>query len=136
VPLLLLHFAVFFSFSAMLAVATRSTVACVFGSVVFWLLCFALNFGRHAAALLPEMQRNSGGLLAVLEVGYWTLPKPLDFHEVLVDLLGTRSTGGLVNVQGLASRGAWAPGLSLLASAGCAVALLSVAVYDFVWAEY
>ena len=31
VPLLLLHFAVFFSFSAMLAVATRSTVACVLG---------------------------------------------------------------------------------------------------------
>src|SRR5207244_1971501 len=31
VPLLLLHFAIFFSFSTFVAVCTRSTVACVFG---------------------------------------------------------------------------------------------------------
>jgi hypothetical protein len=137
VPLLLLHFAVFFSFSAMLAATTRSTAACVFGSVVFWLFCWALNFGRHAALLLPEVQQATGGGLPALEWCYWALPKPLDFHEVLVDLLQARGSGGqLVNVPGLAAHGAWAPGLSLLASAACAVVLLGVTAYEVYWTEY
>src|SRR5262249_44586523 len=40
VPLLGLHFAVVYSFSVLLAVCTRSTVACVFGTILFWLVCF------------------------------------------------------------------------------------------------
>src|SRR4030088_1674685 len=58
VPILLLHFAIFFSFSLLLAVCTRSTVVCVFGSIVFWFLCWGMNYGRHAvvtaAHLAPE----------------------------------------------------------------------------------
>src|SRR5262249_52606940 len=42
-PLLVLHFAVIFTFSAVLAVWTRSTVATMFGSLVFWLVCWAMN---------------------------------------------------------------------------------------------
>jgi hypothetical protein len=42
VPVLLAHFAVFFSFSAMLAVATRNAVVCVLGSLLFWLVCTVL----------------------------------------------------------------------------------------------
>ena len=48
VPLLLLHFAIFFSVSLLLAVCTRSTVVCVFGSIAFWGICWAINYGRHA----------------------------------------------------------------------------------------
>jgi ABC-type transport system involved in multi-copper enzyme maturation permease subunit len=137
VPLLLLHFAVFFSFSVMLAVTTRSTVACVFGSIVFWLFCWAMNFGRHAALLTPEFQGAAPGLFSTMEVFYWALPKPLDFHEVLVEMLqGKGTTAQLVNVQGLSARGAWLPGLSLLASALVAVALLAMAAYEFLTAEY
>jgi len=40
IPLLLLQFAVLYSFSVLLAVTTRSTVACVFGSLLFWLLAW------------------------------------------------------------------------------------------------
>ena len=46
IPLLLLQFAIFYSFSVLLAVITRSTVACVFGSLLFWLLAWGINYGR------------------------------------------------------------------------------------------
>ena len=50
IPLVALHFAIFFSFSVFLAVWTRSAIACVFGSLLFWFLCWGMNFGRHASA--------------------------------------------------------------------------------------
>jgi hypothetical protein len=136
-PLLVLHFAVFFSFSAVLAVATRSTVACVFGSIVFWLLCWAMNFGRHSALVLPELGGALPSVARTLELGYWLLPKPLDFHIILLNALQPdHSFTGLVNTRALAERGAWAPVSSVLASVACAAALLVLAGYDFVTAEY
>jgi len=36
IPLLLLHFSIFFSFSVFLAVCTQNAVVCVFGSMLFW----------------------------------------------------------------------------------------------------
>src|SRR5262249_55036910 len=50
IPLLLLQFAIFFGFSLLLAVCFRSTVICVTGSIAFWAVCWAINFGRHAMA--------------------------------------------------------------------------------------
>jgi len=47
IPLLLLHFAVFFSFSTFLAVWTRSTVTTVFGSIFLWVMCWAMNYSHH-----------------------------------------------------------------------------------------
>jgi ABC-2 family transporter protein len=136
-PLLLLHFSVFFSFSAMLAVATRNTVACVFGSVLFWLLCLAMNFGRHAVRSYPELNRMSAGAGWAVEAGYWLLPKPLDFHVILLDALhADASFGRLVNVQTLTDAGLWSPALSVSASLLSAAALLAVAAYDFLTAEY
>jgi ABC-type transport system involved in multi-copper enzyme maturation permease subunit len=46
IPLLVLHFAVFFSFSTLLAVCFRSTVVCVFGTILIWLICWGMNWGR------------------------------------------------------------------------------------------
>jgi ABC-type transport system involved in multi-copper enzyme maturation permease subunit len=136
-PLLLLHFAVFFSFSAMLAVATRSTVACVFGSVLFWVVCWATNFGRHAAFRVAELKGLSPGFGRALERAYWVLPKPLDFHAVLLGALGAEdATAGLVDFPALAARGAWSPAASLTASALCGLALLACTAYDFLKADY
>jgi hypothetical protein len=136
-PLLLLHFAVFFSFSALLAVATRSTVACLFGSVLFWVLCWALNFGRHTALLVPGLDGGAPVFGHTLEAAYWLLPKPLDFHAVL---LGTLQEDHLfrhvLDTRALAARGAWSPAASLLASALCALVLLALAGYDFLTADY
>lgn len=82
IPLLGLHFAVVYSFSVLLAVCTRSTVACMFGSILFWLVCLGMNYGRHAAAALPELSQGTAAMPAasnwLVEVGYWILPKPAD----------------------------------------------------------
>ncbi|MBY0522428.1 MAG: ABC transporter permease [Gemmataceae bacterium] len=57
IPMLLLHFTVFFSFSAFLAVWTRSTVTTVFGSILFWVICWAMNYGHHAS-LAYELEKS------------------------------------------------------------------------------
>jgi hypothetical protein len=134
-PLVLLHFAVFFGFSAMLASATRNTAVCAFGTVLFWLLCWAMNFGRHAAigVLGPHTVSPAFGWL--IDSGYWLLPKPLDFQLALAD----GAHGDWSQVLGLGrvvERGAWSPVLSLLASGLGGLALLGAAIYDFGTAEY
>ena len=71
IPLLLLQFAIFYSFSVLLAVVTRSTVACVFGSILFWLLAWGINYGsvmarQHAAIPVSSVfhgRFGPGGLL-------------------------------------------------------------------------
>jgi ABC-type transport system involved in multi-copper enzyme maturation permease subunit len=137
IPLLLLHFAIFFSFSAMLATATRSPVACVFGSILFWLLCWAMNFGRHSLVLLPELQAAASGLGHTVELGYWLLPKPLDGHLILLGgLQDDPALSRILDTRALRERGAWQPLASLLASCTCAAVLLALAAYDFVTAEY
>jgi hypothetical protein len=99
----------------MLATATRSTAVCAFGTVLFWLLCWGMNFGRHAAIGVLGPHTVSPAFAWIVDAGYWVLPKPLDFQMALA--------GG-------------APALSLLASALVGVALLGVAAYDFGTAEY
>jgi ABC-type transport system involved in multi-copper enzyme maturation permease subunit len=137
VPLLLLHFTVFFSFSAMLAVATRSTVTCVLGSLLFWLLCCAVNLARHAVRSVPDLGALPGGFGRSIEVGYWALPKPLDFHILLVQGKHNELVlGQFIDVPAMAAQGAWLPEWSLAASVLSAVALFAVAAYDFVTAEY
>src|SRR5262249_36531025 len=74
IPLLLLHFAIFFSFSILLATCTRSTVLCVFGSILFWAICWGMNFGRHA--VLAETYQDPNGpftprAVTLVEAGYW-----------------------------------------------------------------
>jgi hypothetical protein len=137
VPLLVLHFAIFFSFSAMLAVATRSSVACVFGSLLFWVLCWGMNFGRHAVHVIPELHGLSGALAATTEVGYWVLPKPLDFQLLLSDGLRPGDVvARLVSTPKLVESNAWSPIASVLASVAVGIVLLAVAAYDFISADY
>jgi ABC-type transport system involved in multi-copper enzyme maturation permease subunit len=90
VPLLLLHFSIFFGFSLLLAVCTRSTVSCVFGSIAFWAICWGMNYGRHVAssAALASDAQLSQPLLWLVEAGYWILPKPADLGMLLYDALG------------------------------------------------
>lgn len=90
IPLLVLHFAAVYSFTVLLAVATRSTVACVFGSVLFWLACFGINYGRHAVRSLPELEAASGPVTGVVaEAFYWLMPKPVDVLLMLEGALGS-----------------------------------------------
>ena len=73
-PLMVLHFTVFFGFSAMLATATRNGAACAFGTVLFWLLCWAMNFGRHAAIGVLGPHTVSPGFGWIVDAAYWCCP--------------------------------------------------------------
>lgn len=137
VPLLVLHFTIFYSFSTLLAVSTRSTVACVFGSALFWLVCWGMNFGRHALVALPEVQAMGAGMGHTVELGYWLLPKPADPGILLLDALGVANPfGGLIDFSAVRERGAFHPLASLLSSLLFTVVLLAMSAYEFVTAEY
>jgi hypothetical protein len=138
VPLLVLHFAVFFSFSTLLAVWTRSTVVCVFGSLVFWLLCWGMNYGRHAAlAVLAQQSHLTGSFSGTVELGYWLLPKPVDLGIVLGKLLGADAYVAQVVAFQVVERQGWLHlELSLVSSVLFAVVVLAMAAYEFVKADY
>lgn len=83
-PLLVLEFAVPYSFAALLAVWTRNTVVSVVGALALWAACAAVNVHRPAA--------GDGGAPpiagALLEAAYWVLPKPVDLQTLAHEALG------------------------------------------------
>jgi ABC-type transport system involved in multi-copper enzyme maturation permease subunit len=94
IPLLLLQFAVFFGFSLLLAVCFRSTVVCVFGSIAFWGICWAVNFGRHAvmaAEAVAGCGKFSHFAVRLADAGYWIMPKPVDLGCLAFDALGAQT---------------------------------------------
>jgi hypothetical protein len=136
-PFLLLHFAVFFSFSVLLAVATRSTVASVLGTIAFWGLCAAMNLARHALHVFEELANLGAGAGRSAEFGYWLLPKPLDLHALLLGVLQDPGrAGGALDLPALVERGLWSPALSVLTSVAYAAVLFGLAACDFRTAEY
>jgi len=137
VPMLLLNFAVFFSFSVLLAVLTRSTVVCVFGSLLFWLMCWGMNMGRHTVLALPEFETMSPAFGALVNVGYWVMPKPADMSLLLFDVLRSDAFQPKPPIlKAIQDKGLFAPDLSLLTSLAATVALVAAAGYEFVRQDY
>ncbi|MFL5341861.1 MAG: ABC transporter permease subunit [Gemmataceae bacterium] len=125
VPLLMLQFSFFYSFSMFLAVATRSTVVCIVGTVLFWALCSAVNAGR------VEMVA-AGTTSWPLEIAYWLLPKPVDCGVFLRDALDA----GRYFAQWEALK-EYRPGeASVVTSVLSAAALLLLAAVDFRKVDY
>lgn len=141
VPLLVAHFAIFFSFSVLMAVTSRSTVVCVIGSILFWLVCWGTNFGRHAL-LAESYQRGAPpafaeSTAALVEAAYWTLPKPGDLGMVLYDALQAAdsfSENGAF--QSVKEHGDFHPWLSLAASLAFMLLLLTCATRQFGKLDY
>jgi hypothetical protein len=147
--MLLLHFTIFFSFSTLLAVCTRSTVACVFGSLVFWFLCWGMNYGRHAVvALEPSPAATSADQVApqqtlsplvrwTTEAGYWALPKPADLGILLYHAMHAESFARELSVfEMVEQRNQFNPQLSVLASLLSTLLILAVAARQFVLMDY
>ncbi len=84
IPLLVVQFAFFYGFSMFLAVATRSTIICIIGTVLFWMLCNAVNSARIELVIDPDAPAL---LRWPLEAVYWLLPKPVDFNLLLTHAL-------------------------------------------------
>lgn len=140
IPCLMLHFSIFFGFSALLAVCTRSTVACVFGSIAFWCICWIANYGRHAIAaeVYGDSDADFGGNLAgLMEVVYWIFPKPADLGIILSQALeaGEQFAQPLAYI-GVQAQGDFHPWLSVLASLAFAVVLLLAAARQFEQMDY
>lgn len=139
-PLFLLHFAIFFGFSAFLAVTLRSTVVCVFGSIAFWCLCWGMNFGRHA--LVAEVHQSSDSVFSsfltkTVEACYWILPKPADLGMLLYRLLDAGSDlGQPAAFTAVIKQGAFHPVLSVAASLAFTGVLLYAATRQFETADY
>jgi ABC-type transport system involved in multi-copper enzyme maturation permease subunit len=141
VPLLLLNFAVLYSFSALLAVCTRSTVACVFGSILFWGLCCGMNYGRHAVlaqeVIAPEAAPYPAHLVAGVEAGYWLLPKPADLGILLEQALDAgKHFAALPEFRAVMERGAFHPELSLLSSLLFCAGMLLVSARQLATTDY
>ncbi len=141
IPLLLLQFAIVYSSSALLAVCTRNTVACVLGSVLFWFLCCAMNYGRHATVaqpyLAPETAPYSALLQTTVEAGYWILPKPADLLILSDQALEINTHFGTAPaLEAVQRMGAFDPELSLFTSLLFTVALLGVAARQLVTTDY
>jgi ABC-type transport system involved in multi-copper enzyme maturation permease subunit len=132
IPLLLAQFLVMYSFSVLIAVWTRSTVACIFASVLFWLLCYGMNFGRHTIVAMPWLDPSASHsgqeFEALVETGYWLLPKPTDMNMVLDQALKTSKHFSRVpQLQIVQREGAFFPAWSIVTSLLFAVVLLVLA---------
>lgn len=136
VPLLVVNFAVFYAASAVLAVCTRSTVVSLFGTLLFWLLCWAMNLTHHklAGAEIPGTTPAAG---ALVKVGYWVLPKPLDMGGIFFDAMKAEDYATAVpELAAAKARGSFHPELAVLTSLAFAAAALAVAGYEFRHMDY
>jgi hypothetical protein len=138
IPILLLHFAAAYSFSVLLAVLSRSTLVCVFGSVLFWFLCWGANYGRHMLmALEPSLPKQQWLLRALAGTGYWILPKPVDLGIILHKALDAgEAFGSIPELQKVQEIGAFWPVLSVLSCVGCALGMVVVSTRQLADTDY
>jgi hypothetical protein len=123
--------------SVLLAVSTRNTAACVFGALLFWVVCWGMNYGRNILVTLPGVGDMPGAVVWLVEAGYWVLPKPADLGMLLFDGLQAGDYFGRgLDAQALQRSGAFLPDLSVLSSILSSAALLCLAAYEFVTADY
>lgn len=135
-PMLLLNFSWFFSFSALLAVMTRNIAACVVGSVLFWLLCAMMNLGRHAVVAY-DLEHFSTVSRFISDAGYWLLPKPIDALALMHDVLSPTPLATRVeDFARVEAHGAFRPVLALAASMLFPIATTALAAYEVETAEY
>jgi hypothetical protein len=136
VPLLVTNFAVFYAFSAFLAVCTCSTVVCIFGTLLFWILCWAMNLTHHHLVGF-DVQGVTPTAQMLVETGYWVLPKPLDMSGVFFDLMRAADYSSPVpEMAAVQAKGLFFAELSVFTSLAFAVAVLAFAAYEFRKTDY
>ncbi len=137
IPLLLLQFAVFYSFSVLLAVVSRSTVTCVFGAVLFWLLAWGINYGSIMARNVVETRSLPPATVALANTAYWIFPKPIDGGLILFNALNaSRHFEKPLVFTLLESWRGFSPALSILSSFAITIALLAFSAYELQATDY
>lgn len=136
VPLLAINFGVFYAVSAFLAVCTRSTVAAAFGTFLFWAVCWGMNYARHRYAAFP-VEGLTPLSRWLLEVGYWTLPKPLDLSGVFFGAMQADGFSAAVpELAAVQSLGRFSPEGAVVTSVGFAGVTLGLAGYELEMTDY
>lgn len=136
VPLLVINFAVFYAFSAFLAVCTRSTIVAVFGTLLFWVLCWAVNLTHHHLVAF-DVKGVTPVSAFLIDVAYWTLPKPLDMSGMFFDAMRAGEFSAPVpELEGVKAKGQFYPEVSVLTSLLFAAGILALAVYEFRTTDY
>ncbi|MGE3817988.1 MAG: transcriptional regulator [Isosphaeraceae bacterium] len=141
IPLLLLQFAIFFSISALIASHLRGTAACILGTILFWILCWGMNYGRHALVALPKLSPSAASTAPMLgwvvEAGYWLLPKPADLGMIVGDSLGAQpETEFVPEFTTVRKMRRFQPFAAVLTSVATATLILGFAVYRFESVDY
>jgi ABC-type transport system involved in multi-copper enzyme maturation permease subunit len=135
-PLLVIHFGVFYSFSVLLAVWSRSTVVCVFGSLLFWVICWGINFGRHTVEV-NNLQGVNSASKTMLEASYWVMPKPADMDWILFNALKASGfSAGVKDLKTLQDQHKFHPELSVLSSMLFALVILGIAARELNKTDY
>ncbi|QJW98837.1 ABC transporter permease [Frigoriglobus tundricola] len=136
VPLLIVNFAVFYAFSAFLAVCTRSTIVAAFGTLLFWVLCWAVNLTHHHIVAF-DVTGITPVSAFLMDAAYWTLPKPLDLSGLFFDVMHAGEYKVPVpELDGMKAKGQYYPELSVLSSLLFAAGILGLAVYEFRSTDY
>lgn len=137
IPLLLLQFAVFFSFSVLIAVSTRSTVACVLGSILFWFLGWGMNYAWIMIGAVPESQAFTPLVLRLVDLAYWISPKPIDLGLILFNALDAQQHFAKpAFFQTLETKEAFSPEWSILSSLSITAVVLGLSTYEFSTTDY
>jgi len=135
IPLVLLNFAILYSFSVVLAVWTRNTIVCLVGAVLLWMACSAVDVERQTLAVQASGVSAPAWLAA--EAGYWLLPKPADLSYLLHQSLGAeRHLAALPSMAAADRAGFLSPTLSVLTSLLFTAALLGLAALRFSSLDY
>lgn len=144
IPLFLLQFSVIFSFGVFIAVLTRSQVATIFGTILFWLVCWGMNVGRHFVVGFTDLAGQSAQLgpatNILSEVGYWIIPKPADMYILLEKAMNAgQSTQPLYDqpwFRVVEQQSMFFPELSLLSSIVFAVVMLGISAQQLNSTDY
>lgn len=144
IPLFVLHFAIIYSFAVLIAVCTRSAIASLFGTVLFWLLCWGMNLGHHFVVGFDQLAGRSASLGAfsrtLVEIGYWILPKPADIlilkEQALHAQNYTTTLSSQPTFRALLDQGMFYPEWSIIASLLFALGLLWVSARQLTTMDY
>src|SRR5262249_26873923 len=120
----------------LLAVSTRSTVACVFGSVLFWALCLGMNVGRHVAETSADLKSMPAAFHVTAETGYWGLPKTADFGLILFGAMRSENDPEDDLSRAVREKGAFQPELAVLTSLLFAGLVLGLAAWELSRTDY
>ena len=136
IPMMILHFGVFFSFGVLMGVWSRNTTVCLLSTLIFWLASWGMNFGWVAVSI-NDLSAFSPLSRFILDAGYWIIPKPLDLNMILYDALKadgfTMKVGEFERLQDLHL---FKPELSVLSSALFGIVMLASACWEFEKQEY